>query len=233
MGPFVLSSPDAGRIAVQSRDADSAHRPGVRRVDCRPSDVSFLAKALRSLGRRIRCVRLRSSFHSFRKNSYIDPPAWIVGAPWIAVGEGVGVWRFARIEAFNGNPGEARVRIGDGTVIQPYVHIGAAEEVTIGRNCLFASHVYISDHDHDFSDPAIPPTRSNSLLTSPVRIGDNVWLGERVTVLKGVTIGDSSVVGAGSVVSKSVPARSIAAGVPARVLRRWDPESREWVRVGE
>lgn len=224
-------SSNEARSAVGERTDRDERRTDVSRVEFRGEKPHVLQRVLTALHRRFRGFRLRSAMHSFGRGSYIDRPAWIVGARWIAIGDEVGIWRYARIEAFNGNPGEARVRIGQGTVIQPYVHIGAIQEVTIGRNCLFASHVYISDHDHDFSDPSIPPTQGGTLLAAPVRIGDNVWLGERVSVLKGVTIGDSSVVGAGSVVAKSVPPRTIVAGVPARVLRQWDPEARDWVRV--
>ena len=69
------------------------------------------------------------------------------------------------------------------------------------------------------------------VLASPVEIGANVWLGERVCVLRGVTIGEGSIVGAGSVVTKDIPPRSIAVGAPARVIRRWDEAAHRWVPV--
>jgi acetyltransferase-like isoleucine patch superfamily enzyme len=78
--------------------------------------------------------------------------------------------------------------------------------------------VSIRDHDHDFSLLDVP-TVDQGATVSDVVIGYNVWLGSKVTVLKGVTIGDNAIVGAGGVVSRDVPANAIAAGVPAHVLR--------------
>lgn len=86
--------------------------------------------------------------------------------------------------------------------------------ITIGDDCLIGHNVVIATLQHD-----IAPTRRRNLIPSPVTIGRNVWLGANVTILPGVTIGDDAVIGAGSVVTKDVPARTIAVGSPARVVR--------------
>lgn len=86
--------------------------------------------------------------------------------------------------------------------------------ITIGDDCLIGHNAVIATLQHD-----IAPDRRADLLPSPVVLGRNVWLGANVTVLPGVTIGDDAVVGAGSVVTKDVPARSIVVGSPARVVR--------------
>jgi acetyltransferase-like isoleucine patch superfamily enzyme len=86
--------------------------------------------------------------------------------------------------------------------------------ITIGDDCLIGHNVVIATVQH-----GLDPRRRGDLLPAPVTIGRNVWLGANVTVLPGVTIGDDSVVGAGSVVTKDVPARVIAVGSPARVIR--------------
>ncbi|MBD7957756.1 sugar O-acetyltransferase [Microbacterium sp. Sa4CUA7] len=86
--------------------------------------------------------------------------------------------------------------------------------ITIGDDCLIGHNVVIATLNHDMR-----PSRRSDLIPSPVVIGRNVWLGANVTVLPGVTIGDDAVVGAGSVVTKDVPAASIAVGSPARVVR--------------
>lgn len=181
------------------------------------------------LVRRVRAPLWRSRLAAFGDRSLLESPAWIYGGKSIAVGARVRIWRGARLETFRPVAGEVRLRIGDGTVIQPGVHIGAAESVTIGCNVLFASGVYVTDHDHDVSDPFENVIHNRRLVTAPVVIGDHAWLGERVIVLKGVTIGERSIVGAGSVVTRDVPPLSIAAGVPARVLRRFDRERGAWV----
>ncbi len=163
--------------------------------------------------------------------AFVDRPFLLTGPSHMRIGAGVHIWPWARIEAIAGGASGTLIEIDEGTSIQPFLHIGAASGVKIGRNCLFASHVYITDHDHDWRDGAIPALLQKTLIASPVAIGDGVWLGERVCVLKGVTIGDGAIVGAGSVVTKDIPARCIAVGSPARVVKRWNDETREWESV--
>jgi acetyltransferase-like isoleucine patch superfamily enzyme len=128
-------------------------------------------------------------------------------------------------------PGVVRISIGDLTTIQPHVHIGAVDSVRIGRGVLMAPFVYISDHDHDWSDPDDPVILNGRVSAAPVEIGDFVWLGERVCVLKGVTVGAHSVIGAGSIVTRDVPPYTVAAGAPARAIRYYDHNQRTWVPV--
>lgn len=119
-------------------------------------------------------------------------------------------------------PGEGtlpKIRIGDGCTILFRFQCNAAESVIVGRNVLMASNVLITDSDHVLEPGGIPITRSTRLRTKPVRVGDNCWLGQNVVILKGVTIGDNCIIGANSVVTSDVPACSVAAGNPARVIK--------------
>ena len=137
------------------------------------------------------------------------------------LGNGVFIGHGARIEAFVQHGCEVyspTITIGDETTIEPYSHIGAAAEVRIGRNVLMASRIYITDHDHGYDDPN-SHIGSQPLRIAPVWIGDFVWLGESVMVLKGVTIGHHAIIGAGSVVTRDIPPYAIAVGAPARVIR--------------
>jgi maltose O-acetyltransferase len=112
---------------------------------------------------------------------------------------------------------EAEIRIGDDNWFNNNVTIVANERIMVGDNCQIGDQVAIYDCDfHEIS----PATRNRSPgPTQPVVIGNNVWLGSRVMVLKGVTIGDNSVIGAMSLVTKSIPENCIAAGNPAKVIR--------------
>lgn len=225
-----LLPPVGGAGAAIGEVGASPESIGARRSvewgDRGPFTVRFTAKLRRTL-----CTAMwRSRLASCGPGVSIDPPAWIVGAGSICLGSGVRVWRFARLEAIGPCDGKARIIIGDGSVIQPFVHIGAAESVQIGEGCLFASQVYISDHDHDWSDPMRPVVSNRSIVVAPVKIGAFVWLGERVVVLKGVSIGERSIIGAGSVVTRDVPAFCIAAGAPARVIRKWNAATGRWDR---
>ena len=107
--------------------------------------------------------------------------------------------------------------IGDRTFVNYGVSIGATRSITIGAGCSLGPYVNIVDSAFHRIEPERRDERPES---EPVRIGDNVWLGVRVIVLPGVTIGDGSVVGAGSVVTGDIPERSLAVGSPARVVRR-------------
>jgi carbonic anhydrase/acetyltransferase-like protein (isoleucine patch superfamily) len=108
------------------------------------------------------------------------------------------------------------IEIGDETFINFGTSISAHQRVTIGRACHLGHYVFIFDNDyHDVQNKLqLPESR-------PVVIEDRVWLGTRVTVLKGVRIGHDAVIGAGSVVTRDVPPCSVAAGVPARIFRRF------------
>ena len=110
-----------------------------------------------------------------------------------------------------------RLEIGDSVFINRGTTISACELVRIGSRCQIGPHTTIMDNDlHSVADHLQRPR------SKPVIIEDDVWLGNRVIVLKGVTIGKGSAVGAGSIVTKSIPPHSVAVGVPARVIKRVD-----------
>ena len=126
---------------------------------------------------------------------------------------------FVRLATWRTGDREGRIIIGDHVLISPGTHIVASEEIRIGSNTMMASGCYISDSDwHDTYDRTAEGDKHR-----PVHIGDNVWLGVRAIVCKGVTIGDNSIIGAGAVVTRDIPANCIAAGNPARVVRELDP----------
>ena len=111
--------------------------------------------------------------------------------------------------------GMGRVTIGDHVLINPGARIVSAEAIEIGSNCMLAMHCHLSDADwHDTHHRIYAPGK-----TAAIKLGSNVWLGDSVKVLKGVTIGDNTIVGAGAVVTKDLPANVMAGGNPARVLQ--------------
>jgi maltose O-acetyltransferase len=112
---------------------------------------------------------------------------------------------------------ESRISIGARTGTNNNITIVSMLSVSIGEDCLIGDLVSIYDCDFHGIDPAT--RRSSSGIIKPVLIGKNVWLGSRVMVLKGVTIGDNTVVAAGSVVTTNLPPNVIAGGVPAKVIR--------------
>jgi len=116
--------------------------------------------------------------------------------------------------------GEAgRIHIGAGTFLNMGVQVAAVDLVEIGAHCMFANGSFITDGNHRFDDPTKPITWQGFSTKGPTRVGDNVWCGANVVITSGVTIGDRCVIGANSVVTEDIPAGSIAAGAPARVIR--------------
>jgi lipopolysaccharide O-acetyltransferase len=170
---------------------------------------------------------------------YLGPGSLIKGANFIRFGRDFYVhghlWMEAvvsyRDQCFN-----PKIEIGDAVSFSQGVHISCIERITIGRNVLIGSGVYISDHNHGSyrgptpSSPDEPPT-ARRLTGGPVDIGDNVWIGDNVVIVGPLSIGRGSIVGANSVVRANVPENVMVAGIPARHLRRFDITSGQWQKI--
>jgi len=116
-------------------------------------------------------------------------------------------------------PGQARVRIGAGTILNFGVMVASLHLVEIGEHCMFANGSFVTDADHRVEDPDRPITWQGFTTKGPTRVGDNVWCGVNVVITSGVTVGERCVIGANAVVTTDLPPFSIAVGAPARVVR--------------
>lgn len=163
-------------------------------------------------------------------------PIILRGKSFISFGKNLTTGIGCRIEAYS--EGNQKVLfIGENIQLNDYVHITASKFVKIGNNVLMASKIYISDTIHGSylnndmdSHPEIAPIeRSNSY--KPVIIEDNVWIGEFVSILPGVTIGCGAIIGANSVVSKDIPKNTIAVGAPAVPIKKFNFESKRWEKI--
>ena len=175
----------------------------------------------------------------FNQARIIRRPYIIRGKKFISIGDnfttGVGV----RLEAvFHSIPKiKYTLTIGDNVQINDYVHIAALQNVYIGNNVLIASKVFISDHNHGVYSGSENDDNPNSLpdkrqiICSKVIINDNVWIGEFVAILPGVTIGKGSIIGSMSVVTKDIPPNSIAVGSPAKVIKQFNFSKDRWELV--
>lgn len=123
-----------------------------------------------------------------------------------------------------------RLVIGSGSSIGNFNHITCINYVEIGEKVLTADRVHISDNTHGFEDPEAPILRQPTTSRGPVVIGPGSWLGEGVSVLS-ARIGRNCVIGANAVVTSDIPDFSVAVGVPARVIRRYNAESKRWERT--
>lgn len=163
-------------------------------------------------------------------------PIDIRGKSGIAFGKQLTTGYHCRFEAHNKDE-NVSLHFGNNIQINDFVHIAALKEVRIGNNVLIASKVFITDLEHgsyigneDDADPC-SIVKDRQLSSKSVVIEDNVWLGEHVSVLPGVTIGENSIIGANSVVTKSIPANSIAVGIPAKVIKQFNFETKRWEKV--
>lgn len=170
----------------------------------------------------------------------IHPTARLLGVRHFHIGTNFTAGRHLWLEAVeeqNGLQFTPSISIGCNVILNDDVHIAAIGNVTIGNDVLIASRVFISDHIHGrygsppASDPRVAPRLREVCGSGPVTIGHNVWIGEMVAILPGVTIGDGSIVGAGSVVTRDVPPACIVAGSPARIIKTFDFEKEVWTTV--
>ena len=170
----------------------------------------------------------------FSSSRLIRFPIIIRGKKYIDFGSKLTTGEGCRFEAYNNQKSKKSLIFGKNIQLNDYVHITAMNNVVIGDNVLMASKIYISDCSHGFysgeemdSSPEQHPI-DRSYNISEVVIEDNVWLGEFVSVLPGVTIGKGAIIGSNSVVTKDIPANTIAVGSPAKVIKKYNFETKKW-----
>ena len=128
---------------------------------------------------------------------------------------------------------EGEVEIGAKTVMGQECTISAYERVRIGEQCVIADRAMFIDFDHGVTEVE-RPIRLQGIYMRPVEVGSNVWIGYGACVLRGARVGDNSVLGTYSVVTRDVPANAVAGGIPAKVLRmREAPQNMRWPRPVE
>ena len=131
-------------------------------------------------------------------------------------------FRIEAISEYEGEKFEPNITIGNDVVFNTDIHIGCINKIVIGNKCLFASRIYITDHDHGdttFKSLSLPPTKRKLISKGAVIIKDNVWVGEGVAILSGVTIGENAIIATNAVVTKDVPANSVVGGIPAKIIK--------------
>lgn len=174
---------------------------------------------------KIRCNHLKCG-----GANYIGFDVKIVNRGCIKFGSNVTVRPSTCIYA---NETKSLVCLSDGVEIGNHSTISSVNEVVFEKYVLTGPHVFVSDHNHEYRNVKLPVDKQGimSQMDSKVIIGEGSWLGTNVVVVGNVCIGKHCVIGANSVVTKDIPDYSVAAGIPAKVIKKYDFEKEEWVRV--
>lgn len=170
----------------------------------------------------------------FGKGSYIREHATIRGGKFIKLGKHTRILAYSRLMCFQKISGEVlhpEICIGDNVIIGRNASINCCNRIEIGDNCMIAGYCFLHDSNHGM-DPSLPERyEAQPMVRKTIKLGKNVWLGEKVMVLPGIEIGDNCIIGAGSVVTKSIENNCMAVGNPARVIKKFNFETREWEKI--
>jgi len=183
--------------------------------------IDRLIKYIRIYSNKIRFIILKRSLVSSGANLIFEDgisihPCFNFN---LAKGSFIHICRSVLLSAYGEIKVEGTLRIGEGTFIGRGVMICCRKSVEIGNDCLIAEYVSIRDHDHNFSDTTVP-INLQGFSDASVHIGNNVWIGAKTTILKGISIGDNSIIGSNAVVTRDIPCNVVAVGVPARIIRK-------------
>ena len=175
---------------------------------------------------------LKDEFCSFGHHSIIAKPCSLQGGGQKSIRIGdytsiqshsvLGCWVEYRNQHFN-----PLITIGNHCSIGEYNHITACNKITIGDGVLTGRYVYIGDNSHgglSLEESQVPPSERKLMSKGEITIGNNVWIGDKTTVLSGVHIGDNVIVAANAVVTMDVPSNCIVAGVPAKIIKNLNDE---------
>ncbi|MEX0780584.1 MAG: acyltransferase [Balneolales bacterium] len=185
-------------------------------------------------------------FANEQKNLTIEPPYKIMTPSKIYIGDDVQIgpncFLYIKENFHEPNAPEAFQRerkqifnpiltIGNRVRSRSGLQIAVMNKVDIGDDVIISANVFISDGTHGYEN-AMEPYRYQTMTNiKPVHIKNGCWIGQNAVIMPGVVIGENSIVGANSVVTKNVPPRSIVAGVPAKIIKRWDDSSEKWKKV--
>lgn len=172
---------------------------------------------------------IRNFFNEIGDGSFIEGPLFLQGGgeKRIIIGSHtfighhtvLGCWeRYGKYEHY-----EPEIIIGSYCNLGDYCHITAINKITIGDGLLTGRFVYIGDNAHgglSMEEAGIPPSQRHLISKGEINIGRNVWIGDKVSIFGGVTIGDNVIIGAGSIVTHDIPSNCMVAGMPARVIRQ-------------
>lgn len=181
-------------------------------------------------------IRKRKKFAYFGNNAVINcPMLQLTNEKNISIGDDTTILTNSRLAVYGDccEKEKTVIKIGN----RCYIGFGfsalavATGRIKIGDDVLIASNVLVTNENHGIDPESQIPYMDQPLSCNDVEICEGCWIGENVGILPGVTIGKKSIIGAGSIVTKSIPDYSIAVGNPARVIKQYNFEKHEWIKV--
>ena len=171
----------------------------------------------------MRSLWLSTLFCKCPKSVYFEKIGLLRTTNRISIGENCRFHDYIYLTVWGDNKKEVVIAIGNNCNFGAFNHITGTNHIEIGDNCLTGKWVTISDNNHGSTEKdvlEIPPIKRPISSKGPVIIGNNVWIGEKATILSGVTIGNGAVIGANSVVTTDVPPYAVVAGNPAKIIKK-------------
>lgn len=186
----------------------------------------YLIAKIKFLGNLFYSYYIGAELKSISEGYLFEFPSVLKGGKYIEIGKQFSARARLRIEAwdhYHGADYNPKILIGDNVNVNFDCHFGAINRIEIGNNVLIGSRVLIIDHNHGLTDKEslnLPPVYRSLFSKGPIIIENNVWIGEGVAILPNVRIGENSIIGANSVVTKDVPPNCIVSGVPAVIIKQ-------------
>ena len=175
-----------------------------------------------------RTLLRRPFFGHIGSMSFMGRPVFLYGRKGIFLGDKVRIMPGCRLETHNGG----ELHIGTNTSIGQNFHCTAGGVLNIGADCTFSGNVVVTDIDHQYRE-IDRHILEQPMLVSETSIGDNCFIGFGAVIQAGTRLGRQCVVGANAVVRGSYPDYCVLAGVPAKIIRQYNPGTGEWERVGK
>lgn len=176
-------------------------------------------------------IPVRRKLRYLGKNSMFRYPRRIERGQFISIGEGANIYTNVMLQAVQETPEDTpSITIGKNVRIWSNVQVSAAQKMIIGNDVVLSANSFVTDTTHPYEDISHAPRYNKLRLLTPVVIGDDTWVG-RNAIISGAKVGKHCVIGAGSMVSKDVPDYCVVVGNPARIVKRYNPETEKWQKT--
>jgi len=167
------------------------------------------------------------------KNSYIDPTVNVFGWSHVSIGKNTLIGEQSWLNVNGREEGFKHIKIGDNCYIGKRSLISPAKRIEISSYALIGDDCKLIGANHIFENPMIPYAFTGAEHIGNIKIGVNVWIATLVCVVGDISIGHGSIIGASSVVTKSIPPFSIAVGNPCKVIKRYNFSRKKWISISE